>query len=98
VADGEARTRCGGDLAEVADGPLADPERGSAQFAPAQETGEIAGVDVYRAGSGTEAAAGTGVEAIVGKIGFEIGGISPAAARRDSSRQLTMRWRGERVS
>jgi hypothetical protein len=67
-------------------------------FRPRRRRVSVADVDAHRAGGGAQAATGAGVEAHVEVVLAELAGASPAAWRRDSSRQPTMRWRGDRVS
>ena len=73
MSDSKAGARDGGNFAEVFCRPLPYSARSGTQVAPAQQSRQVAGVDADRAGGGTEAAAGAGVEAVIDKIGFDVG-------------------------
>ena len=72
-------------IAEVFCRPLPYSARGGTQIAPAQQACQVASVDADRAGGGTESATGAGVEAVIDKIGFDIGSIF---AGRGTARQF----------
>ncbi len=77
MADGQADAGDGGHLAEIFRRPVRDlmRRRFVAQPAAAQAARQLAGVDADRTGGGAKTAAGAGVEAEVGKILADVGGL-----------------------